>query len=90
MRWTDAQGQQRRAAKSGPDKLDLYASGQIASRLPLDAETHKALAAYAPSAWAVTLSARWESLRDKLQSYEARGRASKLRSHPGLGDRKRR
>jgi len=78
VRWTDAQGQQPVRGEIRADKLDLFALGQIASRLPLAPDTHQALAAYAPHGLVETLSAKWEGPREQPLHYEARGRASQL------------
>ncbi|GAB2606315.1 YhdP family protein [Ramlibacter solisilvae] len=78
LRWTDAHGLVPVRGEIRADKLDLFALGQIASRLPLDPDTHAALAAYAPRGLVETLSAKWEGPREQPLRYEARGRASRL------------
>jgi uncharacterized protein (TIGR02099 family) len=75
VRWTDAEGLQPAHGEIRADKLDLYALGQIATRLPLGPATHQALAAYAPKGLIETLQAKWEGPADAMRKYEARGRA---------------
>ena len=76
--WTPAQGTHAARGEMRADKLDLFALSQIATRLPLGAATHKALAAYAPKGLVETLQARWQGPLDALQEYQARGRAVRL------------
>ena len=78
VRWTDAEGLQLARGELRADKLDLLALGQIASRLPLGPQTHKALDEFAPRGLVEKLQAKWEGPLDALKSYEARGRASGL------------
>ncbi len=76
--WTPAEGQRPAQGEIRADKLDLFALSQVASRLPLGAPTHSALAAYAPKGLVETLQAQWQGPVDALQTYQARGRASRL------------
>jgi uncharacterized protein (TIGR02099 family) len=78
LTWTGVQGRQPARGELRADKLDLFALGQIAARLPLGAATHSALAAYAPKGLVETVQAKWEGPLDDLQKYEARGRALRL------------
>lgn len=76
--WTGAQGEALARGELVADRLDLGALGQIASRLPLGAATHAALAAYAPRGLVERVQARWQGPLDAVQKYEAQGRASGL------------
>jgi uncharacterized protein (TIGR02099 family) len=76
--WRPGAGQQPAHGEIRADKLDLFALSQVATRLPLGAATHSALAAYAPKGLVETLHAKWQGPLDGLQKYEARGRAVRL------------
>jgi uncharacterized protein (TIGR02099 family) len=76
--WTQAEGRQPAQGELHADKLDLFALRQLATRLPLGATAHEALAAYAPKGLVETLHAKWEGPLDALQKYEAQGRAVRL------------
>ena len=76
--WTPARDLRPAQGEIRADKLDLFALSQIATRLPLGAATHSALAAYAPKGLVETLQAKWLGPVDALQKYEARGRAVRL------------
>jgi len=76
--WTPAEGQRPAQGEIRADKLDLFALSQVASRLPLGAATHSALAGYAPKGLVETLQAKWQGPLDALKAYEARGRAVRL------------
>ncbi|MDF2462565.1 MAG: hypothetical protein K0Q43_800 [Ramlibacter sp.] len=76
--WTPAAGKQPAQGEIRADKLDLFALSQVASRLPLGAATHSALAGYAPKGLVETLQAKWQGPIDALQTYQARGRAVRL------------
>jgi uncharacterized protein (TIGR02099 family) len=78
VRWTDAHGLAPARGEIRADKLDLFALGQVASRLPLSPDTHQALVAYAPRGFIETLSAKWDGPREQPQRYEVHGRASQL------------
>ncbi|NML42733.1 TIGR02099 family protein [Ramlibacter sp. G-1-2-2] len=78
LNWTPAQGQQAERGELKADRLDLGALSQVASRLPLGTPTHAALQAYKPQGLVDTLQARWQGPVGALQSYEVRGRASRL------------
>jgi uncharacterized protein (TIGR02099 family) len=78
LQWTAAEGKRPARGEIRADKLDLFALGQIAARLPLGTSTHAALAAYVPKGLVETLHAKWEGPLDGLQKYEARGRAVRL------------
>jgi uncharacterized protein (TIGR02099 family) len=74
VRWTDAEGSQPAQGEVRADRLDLYAVGQIASRIPLGPATHKALTEFAPRGLVESLQAKWQGPVEALQSYESRGR----------------
>jgi uncharacterized protein (TIGR02099 family) len=76
--WTQAEGLQPARGEFRADKLDLFALRQLATRLPLGAAAHSALAAYAPKGLVETLHAKWEGPLDALEKYEAQGRAVRL------------
>ncbi|MDE2604297.1 MAG: TIGR02099 family protein [Burkholderiales bacterium] len=76
--WTGAEGQVPARGELNADMLDLGALSQVASRLPLGAPTHSALAAYSPRGLVEKIQARWQGSLEAPQSYEARGRASGL------------
>lgn len=85
LTWTGAEGAAPAQGELQADRLDLGALGQIASRLPLGAATHAALAAHAPRGFVETVHARWQGPLDAMQKYEMRGRARGLEiaSRPG-------
>lgn len=74
VHWTDAQGSQPARGEVRADRLDLYALGQVTSRIPLGPATHQALTEFAPKGLVETLQAKWQGPVDALQSYESRGR----------------
>jgi uncharacterized protein (TIGR02099 family) len=74
VRWMDADALQPAHGEVKADRLDLYALGQIASRIPLGAQTHKALTEFAPKGIVETLEAKWQGPVEALKSYESRGR----------------
>ena len=76
--WTGAEGQAPARGEIRADRLDLGALGELATRLPLGAQTHAALEAYAPQGLVETLQASWQGPLDAPVKYEARGRASRL------------
>ena len=76
--WAPADGHRPAQGEIRADRLDLFALSQIATRLPLGAATHSALAAYAPKGLVETLQAKWQGPLDALQTYQARGRAVRL------------
>ena len=76
--WKPAEGNRPAQGELRADKLDLFALSQVASRLPLGAATHSALAGYAPRGLVETLQAKWQGPLDALQTYQARGRAVRL------------
>ena len=76
--WVPAEGRRPAQGEIRADRLDLSALSQVASRLPLGAATHSALAAYAPKGLVETLQAKWQGPLDALQTYQARGRAVRL------------
>lgn len=85
LSWTGAEGGGSAQGELQADRLDLGALGQVASRLPLGAKAHAALAAHAPRGFVETLHARWQGPLDAVQKYEVRGRARGLEvaSRPG-------
>ncbi|RYF37516.1 MAG: TIGR02099 family protein, partial [Comamonadaceae bacterium] len=85
LSWTGAEGGGTAQGELQADRLDLGALGQVASRLPLGAAAHAALAAHAPRGFVETLYARWQGPLDAVQKYEVRGRARGLEvaSRPG-------
>jgi uncharacterized protein (TIGR02099 family) len=82
LTWSGAEGQAPAHGELRADRLDLRALTQVASRLPLGAPAHAALAAHAPQGLVETLLARWQGPLDALQKYEARGRAVRLETAP--------
>lgn len=74
VRWSDADALEPAHGELKADRLDLYALGQIASRIPLGPATHKALAEFAPKGIVETLEATWQGPIEALKSYESRGR----------------
>src|SRR6185369_10938067 len=60
VRWTDAEGLAPARGEVRADRLDLYALGQIASRIPLGRATHKALTEFAPRGIVESLQAKWQ------------------------------
>jgi uncharacterized protein (TIGR02099 family) len=74
VQWTDGEGSQPARGEVRADRLDLYALGQVASRIPLGPATHQALAEFAPKGIVETLEAKWVGSVDALQSYESHGR----------------
>ncbi len=76
--WSPAVGARPARGEIRADKLDLSALSQVASRLPLGAATHSALAAYSPKGLVEILQAKWQGPLDGLQSYQAKGRAVRL------------
>lgn len=74
VRWSDADALHPARGEVRADRLDLYALGQVASRIPLGPQTHKALAEFAPKGLVETLEARWQGPIEALQAYESRGR----------------
>jgi uncharacterized protein (TIGR02099 family) len=74
VRWTDADGPLPARGEVRADRLDLYALGQVASRIPLGPATHKALTEFAPKGIVEKLEAQWLGPVEALQSYESRGR----------------
>ena len=70
------------------DRLDLAALTQVASRLPLGAPMHAALARYGLKGTVEQIKARWQGALDALDKYEVHGRVHKLhvRARPAPGD----
>ncbi|MEJ8821814.1 YhdP family protein [Variovorax humicola] len=60
------------------DRLDLGALAQIASRLPLDDVSHRALATFALRGLVERIEASWQGPLAKPEKYQARGRVSGL------------
>ncbi len=60
------------------DKLDLATLSQIANRLPLGAQTHEALVAYAPKGLVERIQANWQGPLGALSKFEAKGRVTQL------------
>ncbi len=77
-RWIEGEGSHPAQGEVRADRLDLFALGQIATRLPLSAAAHRTLAEYAPRGIVETLQAKWQGPIDALVKYEAKGRASRL------------
>jgi len=84
--WLAAEGAQPAHGELRADKLDLFALSQLASRLPLGAPVHTALAAYAPRGLVEKLQARWLGPVDALMEYEAHGRAVRMELAARPGD----
>jgi uncharacterized protein (TIGR02099 family) len=76
--WTGPQGQAPARGELRADRLDLGALSQLAARLPLGTATHAALQAYAPRGLVERVQVRWQGPLDRLQAYEAHGRATGL------------
>jgi uncharacterized protein (TIGR02099 family) len=74
VRWTEADPLHPAHGEVKADRLDLYALGQVASRIPLGPATHKALGEFAPKGIVETFEAKWQGPIEALQSYESRGR----------------
>ena len=60
------------------DKLDLAVLSQIADRLPLGAQAHKALAQWRTRGLVETIRASWQGPLDAPLKYEAKGRVVQL------------
>lgn len=60
------------------DRLDLAALSQIASRLPLGAPVHQALARYDPQGQVPRLKAKWVGPVEAVTKYEVQGRVEQL------------
>ena len=60
------------------DRLDLAALAQIASRLPLGAPLHAALARYAPTGLVERVKARWQGPASAITKYEVQARVQQL------------
>lgn len=76
--WSGPEGQAAARGELRADMLDLGALSQVASRLPLGAPTHAALAAHAPRGLVEKLQAKWQGPLEAPERYEARGRATGL------------
>ncbi len=74
----DGEGRMPAHGEVRADRLDLAALAQVAQRLPLEAATHAALAAYDPKGLVETLQARWQGALQAPTQYEARGRVVQL------------
>ncbi len=99
MRWPGgnielikADGDAARAARGElvADRLDLAALTQIASRLPMGAQLHAALAQYAPKGLVERFKARWEGPVEAISKYEVLGRVQQfsVKEHPARIDPK--
>ena len=60
------------------DRLDLAALAQIASRLPLSADTRAQIESYAPKGLVEVVDARWQGPTGAPASFSAKGRVSGL------------
>ncbi len=60
------------------DQLDLATLAQVASRLPLDPQTHAALQLYAPKGLVEKIQARWQGPLVQASYYEVKGRVAQL------------
>lgn len=74
LQYTEATGKAPAQGEFRADKLDLAALAQIASRLPLGATAHEAIATYAPKGMVQEVQANWKGPLDALQQYQVRGR----------------
>ena len=77
---TQTDGNSTRAAHGDlvADRLDLAALTQIASRLPLGAQVHAALARHAPRGLVERLAVKWQGPAGAIDKYEAKGRVQQL------------
>ncbi len=78
LQYTDALGKAPAQGEFRADKLDLAALAQIASRLPLGATAHEAIATYAPKGMVQEVQAHWKGPLDALQQYQVRGKVQGL------------
>ena len=80
IQWTQTEATASRAAHGElvADRLDLAALTQIASRLPLGAQVHAALAHHAPRGLVERVKARWQGPPGAIDKYEAQGRVEHL------------
>ncbi len=78
VQWTQPEGTRLAHGEVRADRLDLEALGQIATRLPLGAATHRALLAYAPKGLVETVQGTWDGPLDAVTKYQARGRVARL------------
>ncbi len=60
------------------DRLDLAVLAQIATRLPLSAQTRAQIESFAPKGLVEVVDARWQGSSDEPVSFSARGRVSGL------------
>ena len=75
---TDAVGAALQQTMFKADRLDLAALAQIATRLPLSAETRAQIDSYAPKGLVETVDARWQGTSAAPASFSAKGRVSGL------------
>jgi uncharacterized protein (TIGR02099 family) len=75
---TDAIGAALQHTEVKADRLDLAALAEIATRLPLSAQTRAQIESYAPKGLVEAVDARWQGPSDEPVSFSARGRVSGL------------
>ena len=75
---TDAVGAALQHTEFKADRLDLAALAQIATRLPLSADTRAQIESYAPKGLVEAVDARWQGSSNAPASFAARGRVSGL------------
>ncbi len=75
---TDANATRAAHGEMVADRLDLAALTQIATRLPLGAQIHGALARHAPRGLVERLKAKWQGPPDAIDQYQVQGRVQQL------------
>lgn len=75
---TEAQGSAVARTELKADRLDLAALAQIADRLPLDPQTRRWIASFAPAGLVDSLDARWQGPLEAPVSYAAKGKVTGL------------
>ena len=75
---TDANATRAAHGAMVADQMDLAALTQIASRLPLGAQIHAALARHAPRGLVERLKAKWQGPPGAIDQYQVQGRVQQL------------
>ena len=75
---TDAVGAAQQRTQFKADRLDLAALAQIATRMPLSADTRAQIESYAPKGQVQAVDVRWQGTPDAPVSFSAKGRVSGL------------
>ncbi|WBY00126.1 YhdP family protein [Ramlibacter tataouinensis] len=76
--WVEPGPRRAGAGELRADRLDLWALGQLAGRLPLGEATHAVLARHAPQGVLQALQVRWQGDWQAPQKYQAKGRVAGL------------